>query len=97
VWGASKVVELLADAATVKPDLKSAFAVNRKIVNTSISRDVIEAVAIYRMRVLAASLAQRVAFAETAGSGHTVFDLDPKGIASQEVMALAQEILETMR
>ena len=49
------------------------------------------------MRVLATSLAQRVAFAETAGTGGTVFDADPASAASEEVMRLADEVLETMR
>jgi chromosome partitioning protein len=97
VWGASKVVELLDDAATVKPTLKTAFVINRKIANTAIARSVTEAAAVYRMRVLAASLAQRVAFAETAGTGGTVFDADPESTASQEAMRLADEVLETMR
>ena len=59
------MVELLAEAAIVRPKLKAAFAVSRKIVNTALGRDVLEALAIYRMHVLAASLAQRVAFAES--------------------------------
>lgn len=94
VWGARAVVELLAEAAIVKPNLKTAFAINRKIVNTAIGRDVIEALAVYEMRVLAASLAQRVAFAESAGRGCTVFDLDPASAASVEVTELTQEVLE---
>lgn len=75
------MVELLAEAAIVKPGLKSAFAINRKVVNTPIGREVIEALAVYGVRVLQASLAQRVAFAESAGHGCTVFDLDPTSTA----------------
>ena len=94
VWGARAVVELLSEAMIVRPRLKSAFVINRKIVNTAIGRDVSEALAVYRMRVLDASLVQRVAFAESAGRGCTVFDLDPVSAASAEVAALTREILE---
>jgi chromosome partitioning protein len=94
VWGARAVVELLAEAMIVRPILKSAFVINRKIVNTAIGRDVIDSLAVYKMRVLGASLAQRVAFAESAARGCTVFDLDPDSAASAEVTALVREILE---
>jgi chromosome partitioning protein len=94
IWGARAVVELLAEAAIVKPSLKTAFAINRKIVNTALGRDVTEALAVYQMRVLAASLAQRVAFAECIASGGTVFDLDPDSVASVEATELTREILE---
>jgi chromosome partitioning protein len=94
VWGARAVVELLGEAAIVRPRLKTAFAINRKIVNTAIGRDVTEALAVYEMRVLAASLAQRVAFAESVGRGCTVFDVDPASAASTEVTELTREIVE---
>ena len=74
--------------------LKSAFAVSRKIVNTAIGRDVADALAVYRMRVLAASLAQRVSFAEALATGQTVLETDPAGSASAEVAELTREILE---
>jgi len=94
VWGARAVVALLADAAMVKPDLKAAFVINRKIVNTALARDVPETLGDYHMHTLAASLAQRVAFAESLGSGLTVFDMDPASIASSEVVALVNEVME---
>ena len=77
VWGPRAVVELLAEAAMMRPALKSAFAVSRKIVNTAIGRDVADALAVYRMRVLAASLAQQVSFAEAQTTGQTVLETDP--------------------
>jgi chromosome partitioning protein len=94
VWGARAVVGLVEEAAVMKPNLQSAFAVSRKIVNTAIGRDVAEALAVYRMRVLAASLAQRVGFAEALASGQTVMETDPTGQASAEVAALTKEIME---
>jgi len=94
VWGAGAVGELLTEAAVMRPALKTAFAISRKIVNTAIGRDVSDALAVYRMRVLAASLVQRVGFAEALASGQTVLEIAPTGAASVEVMELAREILE---
>jgi chromosome partitioning protein len=91
VWGARPVIALVADATPLKPNLKAAFTVNRKISKTFLSRAVLEALTVYRMPVLASPLTQRVAFGESMGSGLTVFDMDPDGSASAEVAALAKE------
>ena len=94
VWGAGAVVALLSEAIMVQSDLKAAFVINRKIDNTALARDLCETLGDYRMHTLAASLAQRVAFAESLGSSLTVFDMDPASIASSEVSALVNEVME---
>jgi chromosome partitioning protein len=92
VWAAKDIIDLLTEAAIRKPTLKSAFVINRKIVNTAIGRDVIEALSEYPMPVLTAAVCQRVAFAESATQGLTVYELDPEMLASQEMTALATEV-----
>ena len=94
VWGARAIVALVADALIVHPELKAVFAVNRKASKTFLSRAVLDALADYRMPVLASALGQRVVFAESVGTGRTVFDVDPGGIASAEAAALAKEVLD---
>lgn len=93
VWAAKEIVDLIGEAATYNENIKSAFVINRKIVNTAIGRDVAEALAGYDIPVLTTHIGQRVAFAESAGSGSTVLEEDPASLASQEVMALADELL----
>ena len=96
VWAAKEIVDLIREAATYNENIKSAFVINRKIVNTAIGRDVAEALAGYDIPVLATHIGQRVAFAESAGSGSTVLEDDPTSLASREVMALAEELLGQM-
>lgn len=93
VWAAKEIVDLVSEASTYNENIKSVFVINRKIVNTAIGRDVAEALAGYDLPVLATHIGQRVAFAESAGSGSTVLEEDPASLASQEVMALAEELL----
>jgi chromosome partitioning protein len=97
VWAAKEIVDLLEEAAAFKENLKRVFVINRKIVNTAIGRDVAAALAGYPVQVLRATIGQRVVFAESAGQGSTVLDLDPHSPASREVTALTREILETAR
>jgi chromosome partitioning protein len=93
VWAAKEIVELLNEASIYKETQKSAFVINRKIVNTAIGRDVTEALAGYELPVLAAAVCQRVAFAESAAQGSTVLELDPNSTASREINNLLDELL----
>lgn len=94
VWAAKEIVDLLSEATAFKENLKRAFVINRKIVNTAIGRDVAEALAEYDLPVLKAEICQRVSFAESAAQGRTVLETDPESIASREINALVEEVLE---
>ncbi len=94
VWAAKEIVDLMHEAAVFKPGLKSAFAINRKIVNTALGRDVVEALADYPIRVLKAAICQRVALAESAVQGRTVFETAPNHPAVNELLALVDEVVE---
>jgi len=94
VWAAKEIVDLLREASAFKETLKSAFVINRKIVNTAIGRDVTEALSSYELPVLNSHISQRVSFAESAASGQTVMELDPHGLASKEIVALVDEVME---
>lgn len=95
VWAAKDIVDLLREAAVFKENQICRFVINRKIVNTAIGRDVVEALGGYSIPVLSTSVAQRVAFAESAGQGSTVVETDPTGQAADEINELVDEILST--
>jgi chromosome partitioning protein len=93
VWAAKEIVDLLGEASVFKPTLRSAFVVNRKIANTAIGRDVADALAEYPVPVIEPAVCQRVAFAETAAAGRTVYDLSPDGgSARREIDAVAADV-----
>lgn len=93
VWAAKEIVDLFREAVVFKEKLKAAFVVNRKIVNTAIGRDVVEALAGYRLPVFASSVCQRVSFAESAAHGSTVLEDSPEGQAAGEIEAVVDELL----
>jgi chromosome partitioning protein len=91
VWAAKEIIDLLNEAAVYKPSIRKAFVINRKIANTAIGRDVTEALSEYPIPVLQTAICQRVAFAESATKGLTVYELDPDMRASQEMNQLVEE------
>lgn len=93
IWAADQIIKLIQEASVFKENIKSVFVINRKIVNTAIGRDVVEALEQYPIPVLKASISQRVAFAESAASGSTVLETEKLGAAAKEVMALVDELM----
>jgi chromosome partitioning protein len=94
IWASTETIELIKEASVYKEKLKSAFVINRKISNTAIGRDVIEILCGMELVVLGSHVNQRVIFAEAAASGKTVFDLEPEGKASGEIISLVNELLK---
>ena len=94
IWAADEVVKLIVEARIFKENLKSFFVINRKITNTAIGRDVGEALTAYPIPVLAATVTQRVIFAESAAQGKAVFEIEEDGPAATEIEALKDELME---
>ncbi|MFM8330949.1 MAG: ParA family partition ATPase [Candidatus Methylumidiphilus sp.] len=94
IWAAEEIIKLIGEATVFKEHLKSVFAINRKIGNTAIGRDVALALQGYPFPLAASVVSQRVVFAESAASGQSVLEVEPKGAAAKEIRALALELLE---
>lgn len=92
VWAAAETVQLIREAAAFKENLKAAFAINRKIANTAIGRDVQSALEPFELPVLPTHLCQRVLYAESAAQGLAVVEVAPNGEAAKELAALALDI-----
>jgi len=93
VWAAAETVDLIKEARIYKENLKAVIAINRKIVNTAIGRDVREALASLEVPILDADVSQRVGFAEAVAGGKTVLDTDPDSTAAREVISLVRELV----
>jgi chromosome partitioning protein len=94
VWAADEIVRLLKEYSIRKPDLVAAFAVNRKIANTAIGRDVAEGLESFALKVFNTSISQRVVFAESAAAGKIAAEIDPDHPGTREVTDLTNEIME---
>ena len=97
VWATSETVDLIHEARVFKESLKSVIAINRKIANTVIGRDVREALSTLNTPILQSDISQRVAFAEALNTGQTVMNLEPRGRAANEIDAFATELVSMSR
>ena len=91
VWAAANTVDLVREAQVYKPEIKCCLALNRKIANTAIGRDVREALSELEVPILKSDIGQRVAFAETAATGSTVLT-KKRSKAAKEVKKFVNEL-----
>jgi len=94
VWASQETINLIKEASVFKEKLKAVFVINRKIVNTAIGRDVVEALSCYDLPILKSQICQRVIFAETAACGKTVMEVKSNKQAVYEVKSMVKELLE---
>ncbi|WP_430448587.1 ParA family partition ATPase [Rhodophyticola sp.] len=90
-WASAEMLALIDEARIYRPDLAARFVLNRCAARTVIARETAETLTDHDPPVLAATVGQRVAFAETALTGRLVFDANPGGQAATEITTLAAE------
>ncbi len=101
VWSAKEVVDLVNEVKEplqAYKTIKIAFVINRKISNSVIGRDVVDALEQYKgVHVLESSITQRVSYAETAARGTTVIEEDPESVAGKEIKKVTEEVIKFAR
>lgn len=92
VWASADVLALLEQSQVYKPELESVWVINRKIVGTSIGRDIRAQLSDYGPQLLGATVAQRVIYSEAAARGLAVYESDPGGVADDEIREVTTEL-----
>lgn len=93
-WALAESVELVKAAQRVRPTLRAAALVTRKVPGTVIGRGAREALEGAGLPLLKAELGFRVAYQEAPAAGRGVAQYEPEGEAAAEVRALTTEVLE---
>ncbi|KTE19455.1 MULTISPECIES: ParA family partition ATPase [Sphingomonadaceae] len=91
-WASAEMLSLLSEARIYRPQLAARFVLNRCAARTVIARETAETLADHDPPLLASTIGQRVAFADTAQTGRLVSELDADSPAAREIAALATEI-----
>ena len=91
-WASAEMLALLAEARIYRPQLVARFVLNRCGARTIIARETAESLADHDPPVLAATVGQRVVFADAAQTGRLASDIDRQSPAAREITALTDEI-----
>ncbi|OYQ77507.1 peptide transporter [Wohlfahrtiimonas chitiniclastica] len=94
IWATSDLVDLVKQRIEMTDGkLKVAFVVSRAITGTKIGHEIHEALEGYELPILTTRITQRISSPSSAALGKTVFDIEPKGEASKEILNLYNEIM----
>ena len=91
-WASAEMLALLTEARIYRPELAARFVLNRCGARTVIARETAETLADHDPPLLAATIGQRVVFADAAQSGRLASEIDADSPAAREIAALAAEI-----
>jgi len=91
-WASAEMLALLTEARIYRPELAARFVLNRCGARTVIARETAETLADHDPPLLAATIGQRVVFADAAQSGRLASEIDADSSAAREIAALAAEI-----
>ncbi len=91
-WASAEMLALLREARIYRPELVARFVLNRCCARTILARETAETLADHDPPVLAATIGQRIVFADAAQSGRLASEIDSGSPAAREIAALASEI-----
>ncbi|MCB1497905.1 MAG: ParA family protein [Bauldia sp.] len=87
LWATEPTLQMVA-----KEGNEALLVLNRVVRRALLTAEMADATGGLGYRVARAQLGNRVAFPSSMGSGSTVIETDPNGIAAEEVRALAKEV-----
>jgi len=94
IWASEDLVDIIKHRQQLTDgNPKSYFCISRKITNTSLSKEIVEALQGYSLPVMKSYTSQRIIYAKSAAEGQTVFDTN-NNEAIQEITNVVNEIKE---
>ena len=87
---ADRIVKLVGEVQTLRPDLQARFVVSRKKARTVLGRQMRDLAS--GLPVLESEITERVLFAEAITYGRTVQEMDPGHPGAREIAALTNEL-----
>jgi chromosome partitioning protein len=86
------LIDVVGEAMVFRPQLRTAFVVNRRVVRTIVGREARAALGEQRFPTLDTEVHQRTVFAGSVADGRLVTEDQPRGLAATEIGRLAREI-----
>jgi chromosome partitioning protein len=91
-WALAESVELVAEARRIRPELRAAVLLTRKVARTALGEQARRVLASSGLPILRAELGYRTAYQEALAAGLGVTRYAPRSPAAAEVRALSREL-----
>ena len=94
IWASSDLVEIIKHRRQITDGRpKAVFCISRKIANTSLGKDIFEALEQYELSIMKSSTSQRIAYAKSAAEGKSVYAIK-NSEAAIEITQIVNELRE---
>lgn len=91
-WALAETIDMIAEAAVIRPELKAAILITRKVARTSLGQGARGALAHAGIPILVSELGYRVAYQEAPAAGCGVTTYAEGSVAALEMRALTKEV-----
>lgn len=96
VWAAKDIVDIIRECEITKPDIISRFLLNRLFPQTTLAKEVADALESFEIKSLETVIRNRTEYAKAARLGLTALETEPHGPAAKEINSLSTEIQALM-
>ena len=93
IWASADLVDIIKQRQQINNNLpKAYFCISRKITNTTLSKEVFDALDGYELPVMKNGTSQRVAYAQSAAEGKSIFNTARNVDSVNEITNIVNEI-----
>lgn len=96
VWAMTEPVEIICEARKIRPDLRVAALITRRVARAAIGAAARQALEVLGLAVLRSELGFRIAYQESPAAGLGVAQYAPRSAAALEIRSLVDELLEEL-
>jgi chromosome partitioning protein len=93
IWSSKEIIDLIREIRKYNRKLRAKLLISKKIVGTTIGREVREFLKQYRMRIFESEICERIAYVQAMTDGLSVLEYAPNSEASNEIRSLTKEIV----
>ena len=97
LWSAAASADLIREAKTANPKMKSRLLISRRITNTRLGSQARDVAANCGVAVLKTEIRQRIALAEAVLVGQTIGRYAPRSAAAEEFKNLTKEVIACLQ
>jgi chromosome partitioning protein len=94
IWSSKEIIALIREIRKYNRKLRAKLLISKKIVGTTLGRDVRESLKGYRMGIFDTEICERIAYVKAIIDGRSVLEYAPNSEAANEIMHLTNELVK---
>jgi chromosome partitioning protein len=94
IWSSKEIIALIRECRKVNRKLRGKLLISKKIVGTTVGREVRGELKTYRMGIFQTEVCERIAYVKAMIEGLSVVEYEPNSEAANEIRSLTEELVK---